>query len=324
MSIRVLVVDDHRFWRSHISLAVVENLQCQVVGEAADGLEAVQKAESLKPDLIVLDIGLPTLNGIEVARRVLASAPDTKILFVSEHRSPEIAQAALETGADGYVVKSDAGSDLVPAIGAIIQGKPFISARFAGHGFERIGRAGGPQETRRHEVQFCSEEASLLDGFARFAASALEAGSAAIVVTTSPHRAMLQQRVQAHGFDVDRAIAEGRYVWLDVADALSAVMVDGWPDEARFWKATTALVDAATRASTCTPARVTACGECAPSLWREGSAAAAIRLEHLWDELARARDVDLLCGYSLNAPLHEEEQRIFERICAEHSAVHSR
>ena len=145
-----------------------------------------------------------------------------------------------------------------------------------------------------------------------------------IVVTTSPHRAMLHQRLQACGLDVDLAIEEGRYVWLDVADALSAIMVDGWPDEARFWKATTALVAAAARASTCTPARVAACGECAPSLWREGSAAAAIRLEHLWDELARAHDVDVLCGYSLNAPLHDEEHRIFQRICAEHSAVHSR
>src|SRR5687767_5057885 len=109
MTLRVLVVDDHESWRSHVSSALQKNLQCQVIGQAADGLEAVQKAERLRPDLIVLDIGLPTMNGIAAARRILTSAPDAKILFLSQHLSPEVVQAALDTGACGYVVKSDAG-----------------------------------------------------------------------------------------------------------------------------------------------------------------------------------------------------------------------
>jgi hypothetical protein len=130
--------------------------------------------------------------------------------------------------------------------------------------------------------------------------------------------------LQACGLDIDFAIEEGRYVWLDVADLLSAIMVEGRPDEARFWKAATALEAAARKASTCTPARVAACGECAPSLWRAGKADAAVRLEQLWDEFARAYDVDILCGYTVNSPLHDEEDRTFKRICAEHSAVHLR
>ena len=144
MTIRVLVVDDHELWRRHISSALRQNLQCQLIGEAADGLEAVQKAERLKPDLIVLDIGLPMLNGIEAARRIRASVPDSKILFVSEHRSPEIAQAALATGAHGYR-QVRCRSDLLPAIEAIIQGESFISARFAGQ--DSRGPARVPQET---------------------------------------------------------------------------------------------------------------------------------------------------------------------------------
>ena len=295
-----------------------------MIGEAADGLEAVQKAERLRPDLIVLDIGLPVLSGIEAARRIRTSVPDSKILFVSEHRSPEIAQAALATGAHGYVVKSDAGSELLPAIDAIIQGKTFISARFDGNGFETARHARVPQETRRHEVQFSSDEASLLDGFAGFSAAALKAGSATIAVTTSSHRNMLRQRLETLGLDIDLAIEEGRYIWMDVADSLSAVMVDGWPDDARFRKATTTLIAAAVRASTCTPARVAACGEIAPTLLREGRAGAAIRLEHLWDEVARTYDLDVLCGYSLKPALHDEEHGIYQQICAEHSAVHSR
>src|SRR5258705_4070766 len=104
MTIRVLIVDDHDSWRNYVSSALRQSLKYQVIAEAADGLEAVQKAERLRPDLIVLDVGLPTLNGIEVARRIRTSVPDSKILFLTEHRSREIAQAALGTGADGYVV----------------------------------------------------------------------------------------------------------------------------------------------------------------------------------------------------------------------------
>jgi len=135
---------------------------------------------------------------------------------------------------------------------------------------------------------------------------------------------MLHQRLETLGLDIDLAIKEGRYIWIDVADSLSALMVDGWPDDARFRKVTATLIDAAVRASTCATARVAACGEIAPTLLREGRAGAAIRLEQLWDGLARTYDLDVLCGYSSRPALHDEEHGIFQQICAEHSAVHSR
>jgi DNA-binding NarL/FixJ family response regulator len=99
----------------------------------SDGLEAVQQAQQLQPDLILLDIGLPTLNGIEAARRIREVSPASKILFVSENRSVDIAEEALNIGAGGYVVKSDATSDLLPAVKAVLEGKRFISASLAGH-----------------------------------------------------------------------------------------------------------------------------------------------------------------------------------------------
>jgi DNA-binding NarL/FixJ family response regulator len=99
----------------------------------ADGLEAVQQAQELQPDLILLDIGLPTLHGIEAARRIREVSPASKILFVSENRSADIAEEALSTGACGYVIKSDAERELLPAIEAILAGKRFVSASLAGH-----------------------------------------------------------------------------------------------------------------------------------------------------------------------------------------------
>jgi DNA-binding NarL/FixJ family response regulator len=132
-SIRVLIVDDYEPWLDFACKALRNESGLDVVGLASDGLRAVQQAEQLQPDLILLDIGLPGLNGIEVARRIGICAPQSKILFVSENRSAKIVEAALSTGAGGYLVKSDAGRELLPAVKAVWDGKKFISASLAGH-----------------------------------------------------------------------------------------------------------------------------------------------------------------------------------------------
>jgi DNA-binding NarL/FixJ family response regulator len=131
--IRILVVEDHKAWLRFISNALQTQTELELSAQVSDGLEAVQLAKELQPDLILLDIGLPTLNGIEVARRIREVSPASKILFVSEARSPEIAEEALNTGGAGYLVKSDAGRELLPAIKAVLQGKRFVSASLAGH-----------------------------------------------------------------------------------------------------------------------------------------------------------------------------------------------
>jgi DNA-binding NarL/FixJ family response regulator len=125
-------VDDFERWRA-FTLKTLKNMpELDVVGEVSDGLEAVRQVENLRPDLVLLDITLPTLSGIEAARRIQQVAPESKILFVTENQSPEIAEAAMSTGALGYVIKSDASSELLPAIRAVLEGKRFISASLAG------------------------------------------------------------------------------------------------------------------------------------------------------------------------------------------------
>ena len=131
--IRILIVDDFQSWRRLVSSMLQDNPEFQIIGEASDGLEAVQMSEELQPDLILLDVGLPKLNGIEAARRICAIAPGSTILFVSENQCHSVAQEALRTGActRGYMVKSDAAHDLLPAMKAVMQDKRFISSRFA-------------------------------------------------------------------------------------------------------------------------------------------------------------------------------------------------
>ena len=125
-SVRVLIVEDHLLFRHFISSKLERN-GFQIICEVSDGLEAVQKAEELEPDLVLLDIGLPSLNGIEVARRIRKLAPECKILFLSQESSAEMVQEALNLGAMGYVFKEDAGSDLLAAVEAARQGRHFNS-----------------------------------------------------------------------------------------------------------------------------------------------------------------------------------------------------
>ena len=113
-----------------------------VIGVASDGLEAVQKAEELQPDLILLDIGLPSLNGIEVARQIRKLSPKSKMLFVSQESSADVVQGALGTGAQGYFFKSDARRELLEGVNAVLRGEQFVSARFAGHDFTGASDAG--------------------------------------------------------------------------------------------------------------------------------------------------------------------------------------
>jgi DNA-binding NarL/FixJ family response regulator len=126
------VVEDWDPFRRFIRSTLGKRPELQIVGEFSDGLEAVQKAEELQPDLILLDIGLPTLNGMDAARRIRKVARQSKILFVSQESSPDVAQEALALGALGYVVKARAGRELLAAVEAVTQGKLFVSGGLTG------------------------------------------------------------------------------------------------------------------------------------------------------------------------------------------------
>ena len=126
----VLVVDDYEPFRRFICLTLRNRTELQVICEASDGLEAVKKAEELQPDLILLDIGLPALNGIEAAHRISQLVPTAKILFVSMSSDVDVVTAALSNGANGYVRKENAHSDLLPAIEAVLRGDRFVSKGF--------------------------------------------------------------------------------------------------------------------------------------------------------------------------------------------------
>lgn len=124
---QVLVAEDFEPYRSFVKSLLAETTGLQVVCEVADGLQAVDRAKELSPDLTLMDIGLPGINGIEAARQILKSMPESKIVFLTQETSTEVVHEALNLGACGYVVKSQAASELLPAIEAVLQGKRFVS-----------------------------------------------------------------------------------------------------------------------------------------------------------------------------------------------------
>ena len=124
-------MDDSPLWRQAVRSIVQTHLDRVIIGECSDGLEAVQKSEELQPDLILLDIGLPNLNGLEAARQIRKVAPASRILFLSSYYWPEIVHEAMSVGALGFVLKVKASRELLPAIRTVLRDRLFIGTGFS-------------------------------------------------------------------------------------------------------------------------------------------------------------------------------------------------
>jgi len=247
---------------------------------------------------------------MEVAKAARRLVPHAILLFVSQESSADVVREALRLGGHGYVHKPYTGSDLPAAIDAALAGRRFVSPSL---------RFPPDAHAHQHDVIFCSSDGVLLDALAPYIANALNSGDAVIVLVNSSHRDGLLERLRAQGLEVDAAIERGGLVLWDVRDALSAFMVNDWPDAARLSTALRKLIDRAAQGAPGERRRVVACGECAPALWADGKVEAAIQVEHLWDETTKGCGVHTLCVYPSLPDDHS-----FKRLCAEHTVVYSR
>lgn len=174
----------------------------------------------------------------------------------------------------------------------------------------------GRTDCGEHLLQVYKDQGAFMDGLAEFAGSGLRGGEAVVVIATAAHRASLQARLRADGHDLDRACAEHRYLALDAAGTLARIMVDGWPDPARFEQVIGEVVARARGAGR----RVRAYGEMVALLWADDRTGATLRLEQLWNDFMRQHELVLLCGYPRIGSTHEIGDA-FAEVCAAHSQV---
>jgi CheY-like chemotaxis protein len=312
-SVRILVVEDFAPFRRLVRTMLRPRKDLTIIGEAVDGLEAVQKARLLKPDLILLDLGLPKQNGITAAKQIVVDSPGSKLLFMSLEASPETVQAAFDAGAQGYIQKLSAEGDLIPAIDALVAGRQFVSGD--------IDFRITAKEPSHHEVLFYSDDTVFLENGVRFLRDALESDGSAVVIATAAHGQSLVQRLESEGLDVDRAIRQGRYTLLDVGEFLSNVVVNGVPESQAFSSVLGNAVKSALSAGKTEKSRVAIFGECSGALCAEGNFDGAIQMETMGGASFDPRFVDILCTYPESAFERTGGDSVYQTICALHTAV---
>jgi len=309
MSVRTLVVDDFAPIRRMVCSTLEQSSGFHLVGEAQDGLEAVERATELQPDLVLMDIGLPSLNGVQAARRIRDRNPKTKVLFVShEELSHSIVRAISTVDALGFVHKLHLHRDLPLALKMALEDKHFISGR--------ADECCGSMDSLGHAIQFYSSENIFVESLAGFFGTALLQGRAAIAMATAAHLDALARRLAADGLDVEGATRHGTYVPLKVEDLAPKLLS---ADREQFLEGIGDFIDGAARRSKTGGASVG--GEFSAVVCSQGHVEAGMRIEQTSNNTIRHRThVDVLCASPL--PGKPQEDRTFHSLCAEHTTVY--
>jgi DNA-binding NarL/FixJ family response regulator len=199
-SLRIMIVDDHDLMRRGIKGLLQSHPNWEICGEAQTGREAVTKAEQLKPDIVILDISMPDLNGVEAAKRIRKASPNTEVLILSAHYSDQLIREIVEAGARGYIVKSDSDRDLVIAVETLANHKPFFTPKatevILGNFNTGGQRSKVPEEIRD---RLTSREREIVQLLAEGKSSKEVANFLCISVkTVETHRANIMHKLQLH------------------------------------------------------------------------------------------------------------------------------
>lgn len=339
---RVLLVEDFCTFRRAIHTMLESHAEFQVVGEAEDGEAAIQLAAKLLPDIILLDINLPKRNGLQIMPQVLKLSPSSKIVFLTQEPSTEVAEEALRLGARGYIVKSDAGSELLKALEAIMREERYLSQRLTtqmtsetlrGLGITKAGTPqaanGGIPGSQRESIQ-CAHEAhyyvhdrDFLDSLEACVSKALSEGDAVIVFVTLSHQLALCRRLQTMGLTLSDELRTGRLRLVDAEATISGYLGVALPHEARSREETELLIESADKTRIGEHSRVCVFGECLSLLYARGNADIVLALERLWGKLARTHNLYLRCWYQMSQEQLKRDRQFFRKVCEEHTEVHS-
>ena len=200
---RILLADDHEVVRAGLRALLEEQTGWEVVAEAVDGRDAVDKASKLKPDAVVIDIAMPSLNGLEAVRQILKAVPSTKVLVLTMYDSDPLIQQVLQAGARGYLLKSDAGRDLVSAIDALRRNKTFFTPKVSQMVLEgyldKNPREKEELETEPESLRLTSRQREIVQLLAEGKSSKEVAAVLGLSVKTAEtHRANIMRKLDCH------------------------------------------------------------------------------------------------------------------------------
>ena len=194
-TLRILIVDDHAVVRRGVRALLDSHQDWEVCGEATNGRDAVEAAHRLKPDIVVMDLSLPGLNGLDATRQILKDSPNTEVLVLTMHHSEELARDVLQAGARAYVLKRDADEDLIAAIESLRQHKPFLTGAVTEFVLDDYLRRGTPQEEFA-TAALTAREREIIQLVAEGQSNKEAAGTLGISVKTiEAHRANLMRKL---------------------------------------------------------------------------------------------------------------------------------
>jgi len=198
--LRILIADDHEFIRRGIRAVLEKQPNCEIVGEAGDGREAVQLAATSRPDIAILDVTMPELNGFDATRQMLQENPNIKVLVLSMHESEQIVREVLASGARGYILKSDAGRDLLSAVDSLASGKPFFTSKVSELLLNvYLKRGAAPQESGDAPSVLTAREREILQLLAQGKSNKEVATTLYISVrTVETHRSNMMSKLNLH------------------------------------------------------------------------------------------------------------------------------
>src|SRR5882757_7353878 len=344
--VRILIVDDHEAVRRSIRSHLSGRVEWSVCGEAADGLEAVEKATKLRPDLVLMDVAMPRMDGVQATKIIRREVPEAEVVLISQNDPTAGRIQAIEIGACDFISKGDLSRDLLSIIDKIVGHRDLKTAS------DRNGRVPGAPESvstvqdpdlkrqngggmnghihnepwcglldhaapRDHIVQLYQDEQFLSRAVCRFAVSAINHGEGVILVPTAAHWNALRPRLEAEGVDVKAAQACGQLTVVDADQLLPNFMRNAMPDSPLFLGLAGETIAKARGGDRFTKVRWW--GEMVNVLWERGDVAASMGLEDLFHKLAHDHEIAIFCSFLMDNFDGDVHARMLPRLGQNHS-----